>query len=365
MADLFSPLRRGALDLPNRVVMAPMGRARSGADRAPTGLVARYYVQRASAGLIITEASSVSPVSVSRPGTSGIHTRQQVAGWRLVTDRVHAAGGRIFQQLYHLGRKADHTRLPDGVVPVAPSSIACRGTINGVAGPVDFAVPRALETAEIAGVVGEFRDAVRNARAAGMDGVEIHGANGYLIDEFLRDGTNRRTDRYGGGVANRARFLLEIVDEAIAVFGADRVGARVSPHFTVDGIADSDPATLFIHVARELDARRIAYLHVIEAVVPGTPHSPPPGTPPLLPALRAAFAGPLMANAGYTRETAERAIAEGRVDLVSFAVLYIANPDLVERFRRKTGFNAADPSSFFNGGAVGYTDYPHLDEARA
>ena len=364
MSSLLSPLRMGALELPNRVVMAPMGRARSGPDRAPGEIVARYYVQRATAGLIVTEASSVSPMSVSRPGTSAIYDAAQVAGWRKVTDRVHAAGGRIFQQLYHLGRKADHTRMPGGAPIVAPSAIACRGKIVGANGPVDFAVPRALESSEIAGVVGEFRDAIRNARAAGMDGVEIHGANGYLIDEFLRDGTNRRTDRYGGGVANRARFLLEIVEEAVAIFGADRVGARLSPHFGVDGIADSDPAGTFRYIARELGARRLAYLHVIEAVVPDTPHSPPE-MKPLLPALHDAFGGPLMANGSYTREAAEAAIAEGRADLVSFAALFIANHDLVERFRRRAGYNAADPATFFNGGEAGYIDYPALDAVPA
>jgi N-ethylmaleimide reductase len=363
MHDLMSPMQLGPLELPNRVVMAPMVRARSAPDRAPTDLVARYYVQRATAGLIVTEASSVSPMSVSRPGNSAIHTPAQVAGWRHVTEQVHTAGGRIFQQLYHTGRKADHTRLPNGTSPVAPSAIASTGKIVGVDGPVDFAVPRALETSEIAGVVAEFREAIRNARDAGMDGVEIHGANGYLIDEFLRDGTNRRTDRYGGNAANRARFLLEIVEEAIAIFGAERVGARISPHNGGDGIADSDPAATFTYVARELSQHRLAYLHVIEAVVPGTPHSPPPGTKPLLPALRASFDGPLIANAGYTRETAERAIADGLTDLVAFAALYIANPDLVERFRRNTGLNEPDRSTFYNGGEAGYTDYPSLDAA--
>lgn len=365
MTSVLDPVRLGALQLPNRAVMAPLGRARCDADRAPTPLVAEYYVQRASAGLIVTEATTVSAMSASRPQSAGNYNALQAAAWRRIAARIHEAGGRVFQQLYHLGRKADPTRMPNGATPVAPSAIACIGKINGANGPIDFAVPRALETDEIPGVVDEFRAAVANAHAAGMDGVEIHGANGYLIDEFLRDGSNVRTDGYGGSIASRARFLLEIVDAAAAIFGADRVGVRISPHFTVDGIGDSDPAALFGYVATELAARRIAYLHVIESCIPGRPNWPPAAVGPLLPALRRRFRGCLVVNGGYDRASADAVISAGAADLVSFGELFIANPDLVDRFRRGGPYNAPDRATFYGGGAAGYTDYPALAAATA
>ena len=365
MTNLFTPIRVGAYALSNRIVMAPMARARSGDDRAPTPMVADYYAQRASAGLIVTEASSVSPLSVSRPHASAIFHDRHVAGWRLVSERVHRAGGLVFQQLYHLGRKSDPSRMPEGALPVAPSAIAAKGTVPGLHGPVDFALPHALATDEVAGVVAEFRAAAENARAAGMDGVEIHGANAYLIDQFLRDGSNRRTDRYGGSVANRARLLLEIADAVIGVWGADRVGVRLSPHARGDGIADSDPAAIFGHAAAALAERGIAYLHLIEAEAPGLPQSPPAEAQPLLPVIRRAFAGPLIVNGGYTRAAADQVIESGAADLVAFAALFIANPDLVERFRRNAPFNKPDPSTFHNGGAHGYIDYPTLDRMMA
>ena len=358
--SVLDPIQLGAVALPNRAAMASLGRARCDADRAPTPMVAEYYVQRATAGLILTEATSVSAMSASRPQSAGNYNAIQTAAWAKIAGRIHGAGGRVFQQLYHLGRKADPTRMPGGATPIAPSAIACTGTINGANGPIPFAVPRALETDEIPGIVGEFRAAVANAQTAGMDGIEVHGANGYLIDEFLRDGSNQRTDRYGGSIVNRARFLLEIVDAAVSVLGAGRVGVRVSPHFTVDGIRDSDPAALYSHVAKELDARGIAYLHVIEAAIPGQPNSPPPGTKPLLPLLRSRFGGRLIANGSYTLERANALIAAGGADLVSFGALFIANPDLVERFRRGGPYNTPDPSTYYGGGAAGYTDYPPL-----
>ena len=363
--DLFTPIQVGAFGLRHRIVMAPMARARSGDDRAPTAMVAQYYAQRASAGLIVTEASSVSPLSVSRPHASAIWHERHVAGWRLVTDAVHQAGGLIVQQLYHLGRKSDPSRMPDGALPVAPSAIAARGQVAGLNGPVEFAVPRPLATDEVPQIAAEFRAAAVNARAAGMDGVEIHGANSYLIDQFLRDGTNRRDDRYGGSVQNRARLLLEIADAVIEVWGADRVGLRISPHARGDGIADSDPAAIFGHVAAALTQRKLAYLHLIEAAAPGLPQSPTEGAQPLLPVIRRAFPGPLIVNGGYTREAADRVTAAGAADLVAFAALFIANPDLPERFRRNAPFNKPDLSSFHNGGAQGYIDYPTLDRAMA
>ncbi len=323
-------------------------------------MVADYYAQRASAGLIVSEASSVSPLSVSRPHASAIYNEVHTRGWQRVADRVHAAGGRIFQQLYHLGRKSDPSRMPEGALPVAPSAIAARGQVNGVNGPIDFAVPRALETAEIADVVGEFKAAAINAKSAGMDGAEIHGANCYLVDQFLRDGSNRRTDRYGGSVANRARFLLEVVDAVVAVFGRERVGVRLSPHARGDGIFDSDPAATFGYAAAALTDLGIAYLHLIEATKPGLPQSPPEGVQPLMAILRRTFRGPLIVNGGYDKASANAVISAGTADLVAFAALYIANPDLVERFRRDAPLNPPDPLSFHQGGAKGYIDYPTL-----
>jgi N-ethylmaleimide reductase len=361
MHELLRPVRVGRYELKNRVVMAPMQRARNDGARVPTALMADYYGQRCSVGLIVTEASSVSPLSVGRPGAAAVYLPAQAQGWARIAAAVHQKGAIIFQQLYHLGRKSDPSRMPDGALPVAPSAIAASGEIHGANGPIPFATPRPLATDEVPGIVAEFRAAAMNARAAGMDGVEIHGANGYLIDEFLRDGTNRRTDRYGGSVANRARLLVEITEAAIGVFGADRVGVRLSPHFRVDGIADSDPAAIFGHAAATLGALKIAYLHVIEAAGPGLQQSPLPGAALLAPALKRAFGGPLVVNGGYTLETGNRAIAAGTADMVSFAALVIANPDLPERFRRGAALNTPDRATFYNGGAQGYVDYPPLD----
>ncbi len=360
---IFTPLQIGALTLPNRILMAPLARARSDEHRAPTAMVAEYYAQRADAGLIITEASTVAPMSVSRPYASGIFLDRHVEGWRRVTESVHAKGGRIFQQLYHLGRKSDPSRIPDGAQPLAPSAVAARGKIMGLNGPIEFAVPRPLALDEIPGVVAEFRAAAQNAQRAGMDGIEIHGANGYLIDQFLRDGANRRDDRYGGAVDNRVRFLLEVVDAVVDVFGADRVGVRVSPHARHDGTADSDPVSLYGIAAAALNERNLAYLHLVESVLPATAQSPPPGGAPVMASVRRAFRGPLIVNGAYTRELAEEVIASGAADAVAFGALYIANPDLVERFRRDGPYNPPDQTTFHNGGAKGYIDYPALDVA--
>lgn len=357
---LLEPVRVGGLMLANRIVMAPMARARNDQNRVPTPMVAEYYAQRAHAGLIISEATSVSPMSVSRPGAAALFTAAQREGWRKVANAVHAKGGVMFQQLYHLGRKSDPTRMPDGAQPLAPSAVAAVGEVMGRDGPVPFATPRALETAEIPGIVAEFRRAAVLAHEAGMDGVEIHGANSYLIDQFLRDGTNRRDDCYGGSVENRARFLLEIVVAATQIFGRDRVGVRLSPHARGDGIADSEPAAIFGHAAAALDALGIAYLHLIEAARPGLNQSPPPGAAALAPLIRRAFRGPLVINGGYDRDGAERVIASGTADLVSFAALMIANPDLPERFRLNAALNPPDRASFYDGSAQGYIDYPTL-----
>ncbi len=354
MSELFEPFRLGALTLPNRVVMAPLGRARANAEtREPTASVVTYYVQRASAGLIITEATHVSANSVSRPGTSAIHSEGQVAAWSQVTRAVHAAGGRIVQQLFHLGRKADPARLPQGGLPPAPSAIAAKGEFGTPLGPKAFPVPRELATDEIPGLVREFQLAARNSKRAGFDGVEIHGANGFLIDQFLRDGGNQRTDAYGGSIANRARFLLEVVDAVVGELGADRVGVRLSPHATGDGLFDSTPRETYRYAAEQLGARRLAYLHLIE----------PLSTPPearFAQLFREAFDGPLVVCGSFDRAAAHTAIAERSADLVAFGVGFIANPDLVERLRRNAPWNPPHPPTFYVGGDQGYIDYPFL-----
>ena len=349
--DLFTPIQMGPLALPNRVVMAPMTRNRAGAGNVPGALAAEYYRQRASAGLIVTEATQVSPQGVGYPGTPGIHDELQVAGWRRVTDAVHGAGGRIFLQLWHVGRISHPSLQPDGALPVAPSAIAAAGDAFTASGPQPFVTPRALETAEIPGVVAEFENGARRARAAGFDGVEIHAANGYLIDQFLRDGTNQRTDRYGGSLANRARFLLEVTEAVAHVWGPGRVGVRLSPQSPFNDMQDSDPRATFGHAALALAPLGLAYLHIVE----------PAGTlPPLVPDLKEAFGGPLMVNGGYTRALGETVLARGEADLVSFGASFLANPDLPLRLAYDAPLNPPDPATFYGGGARGYTDYPAL-----
>jgi len=354
-AALFAPLRLGDLTLPNRIVMPPLVRARSQEpEREPGARVATYYAQRATAGLIISEAVHVSPLSVSRPGGSGLHNAAQSRAWRAVTDAVHAAGGRIFQQLFHLGRKAHPSRIPGGLPPVAPSAIASSAQVPTPEGPKPFPVPRALALDEIPGLVEEFRAAIELSREAGFDGVEIHAANGFLIDQFLRDGANRRDDRYGGSIENRARFLFEVIDVAIAIFGAGRVGIRLSPHFTQDGIDDSDPIALYDHVVRALDARGIAYVHLIES-------DEVPAEKRYAPRLRTRFSGALILAEDFTLERASAVLRDDRADAIAFGRLFIANPDLVARFRlAEPVYNAPDPDTFYIGDERGYTDYPTL-----
>ncbi|MGQ9369854.1 alkene reductase [Azospirillum sp. ST 5-10] len=355
--DLFSPLRLGALDLPNRVIMAPMTRSRAGAGNVPTATMATYYAQRASAGLLITEATQVSADGQGYPSTPGIHTDEQVAGWRRVTDAVHAQGGRIFAQLWHVGRISHPMFQPDGQLPVAPSAIAARGELYTGDGMKPFPTPRALETDEIPRLVAAFATAARRAVAdAGFDGVEVHGANGYLVDQFLRDGTNRRTDGYGGSVENRVRFLVEVTEAVSGAVGADRTGVRLSPNGGFNDMSDSDPAALFGHAAAALDRFGLAYLHVVEGLQ--GPMAPPPEAERVAPLLRRAFRGPFIINGGFDRESADHWLADGAADAVSFGVPFIANPDLPARLRAGLPLAEADRATFYGGDERGYVDYP-------
>jgi N-ethylmaleimide reductase len=359
--DLFSALCLGPLDLPNRIVMAPMTRNRAGADNVPNELNANYYAQRAAAGLIITEATQVSPQGVGYPGTPGIHSTAQIAGWRRVTDAVHAAGGRIFLQLWHVGRISHPSLQPEGALPVAPSAVAPAGQAWTTAGLAPFVTPRALETSEIPAIVEDFRRGAANARQAGFDGVELHGANGYLIDQFLRDKTNRRTDRYGGSTLNRVRFLLEVSEAVIAEWGAERVGVRLSPAAAFNDMADSDPAGTFGTAARELDRLGLAFLDIVR---PTADDPAVAGELPDIKFFRRLWRNALMANKGYDLHAANEEIRHGAADLVSFAVLFLANPDLPERLRHGGPFNAGVRRTFYGGGAAGYTDYPALSDTR-
>jgi N-ethylmaleimide reductase len=355
--DLFSPYTLGPLTLPNRVVMAPMTRNRAGPGNAPVEMNATYYAQRASAGLIVSEATQVSPQGVGYPGTPGIHSPDQVAGWKLVTDAVHRAGGRIFLQLWHVGRISHPSLQPGGALPVAPSAIAPVGQAMTYDGMKDFVTPRALETAEISGVVEDFRRGAHNAKQAGFDGVELHGANGYLIDQFLRDGSNKRSDRYGGSAANRARLLVEATEAIAGVWGPDRVGVRLSPTAPFNDMADSNPAATFSAAVGELNRFGLAYLHIVEPIA-GDPVAA--GETPDIRFFRKIWHGALIGNKGYDLARANAAIRDGLADLVSFAALFIANPDLPERFRRGGPFNPPDRKTFYGGSASGYTDYPAI-----
>ncbi len=357
MPDLFSPIQIGACELRNRIVMAPMTRNRAGPGEVPTALMASYYAQRASAGLIITEGTQIAPQGQGYPGTPGIFSPEQVNGWRHVTEEVFVHGGRIFSQLWHVGRVSHPLLQPEGALPVAPSAIAPTGKLWTLQGMKEFVTPRTLETGEIAGLVEDYRVAAANALAAGFDGVELHAANGYLIDQFLRDGSNRRIDRYGGSVANRVRLLLEVVEALIGEAGAARVGVRLSPTNPFNDMADSAPAALFGYAAEQLGAFGLAYLHIIE---PGPTEPVGQGERPDGKFFRARWRGPLMLNKGYDLTRANAAIADGVADLVSFATLYLANPDLPARLARGGPFNPPDRATFYGGSEKGYTDYPAL-----
>jgi N-ethylmaleimide reductase len=349
-SSLFTPFELGPITLGNRILMAPLTRNRAGAGGVPHALNAEYYVQRADAGLIVTEASQISPQGKGYPGTPGIHSAEQVAGWRLVTDAVHRKGGRIFLQLWHVGRISHPSLQPDGQRPVAPSAVTPAGDAMTATGPQPYVEPRALALDEIPGIVADYRRAAVNAKAAGFDGVEVHGANGYLLDQFLRDGSNQRTDAYGGPVENRARLLLEVVEVASTVFGAARVGVRLSPINPFNDMRDSDPQATFDYAATQLGRRGLAYLHVYQA-----------GTTPFdWRQFRQAFGGVFVVNGGYDRAKAEAAIENGAADLVAFGSSFLANPDLVTRLERNAPLNPPNPTTFYGGGAEGYTDYPTL-----
>lgn len=351
MPTLFDPICLGDLKLPNRIIMAPLTRTRA-VGRVPNELMLEYYVQRASAGLILTEATAVCPMGVGYPDTPGIWSEEQVEGWRKITDAVHAAGGQIVLQLWHVGRISDPVYL-DGALPVAPSAIAAEGHVSLLRPQRPYGTPRALEIREIPAIVEAFRKGAENAKRAGFDGVEIHGANGYLPDQFLQSGTNHRTDEYGGSVENRARFLLEVTDAAIAVWGAGRVGVHLAPNGTTHGISDANPRETFLYVAQELGKRKVAFIFTREYEREGG----------LYPEMREVAGVPLIANEKFTKERATAVLAEGKADAVSFGLGFIANPDLPRRFACDAPLNAVNFDTLYAEGALGYTDYPALDEA--
>ena len=346
---LFDPVRIGAWDLPNRIIMAPLTRARAGAERLPNASMAEYYTQRASAGLIISEATSVTPMGVGYADTPGIWSAEQVEGWKLVTRSVHKAGGRILLQLWHVGRISDPIFL-NGELPVAPSAIAAAGHVSLVRPLKPFVTPRALKLEEIPGVVAAYRQGAENAQLAGFDGVEIHGANGYLLDQFLQDKTNHRQDEYGGPVENRARLMLEVTEAVISVWGNNRVGMHLAPRGDSHDMGDSNPLATFGYVARELGKRRIAFICVRESL----------GENRIGPQLKTTFGGSYIANEKFTKATAEQVVAAGEADAVAFGVPFLANPDLPERFRRNAALNTPDQSTFYASGPKGYTDYPFM-----
>jgi N-ethylmaleimide reductase len=353
--DLFSPLMLGSLDCKNRIAMAPLTRSRAGPGNVPGALNALYYAQRASAGLIISEATQIAPEGQGYISTPGIHSPQQIDGWKIVTKAVHVAGGRIVLQLWHVGRISHPSFQPHGALPVAPSAIKPNAQAFTQKGFEPIPTPRALETGEIAGVVQQYGKAAQNAMAAGFDGVEVHAANGYLIDQFLRDRTNRRSDRYGGSIESRTRFLMDVMDAVIGAVGRERVGVRISPQNVQNDIDDSNPQALFNHVAESLAGRKIAYLHVIEGDTSGKQ----------MPAfdyaaLKRLFSGPVVANNNFDGIRAHAAVAERRADMIAFGKPFIANPDLAIRLLLGAPLAAANRETFYGGGEEGYTDYQLL-----
>lgn len=360
LTDLFQSYTMGSLTLANRIVMAPLTRSRAASGDVPTPLMSIYYAQRASAGLIISEASQISPQGKGYIQTPGIYSAEQIAGWKLVTDAVHAKGGKIVIQLWHVGRISHPALQEGGALPVAPSAVTPNGWVFTGQGKEDMVTPRALELAELPGIVAEYKRAAQNAKAAGFDGVEIHAANGYLLDQFLRDKTNLRTDVYGGSIENRTRLLLEVTDAILEVWEKDRVGVRLSPISAVNDIDDSNPEPVFTHAVQELARRDIGFLHIVEGLT-GGPRTPGRPTDFDLDKLRRLFPNTYIANNCYTRELAIEARAQNRADLIAFGRPFISNPDLVERLRRNAPLNALDADTLYGGDEHGYTDYPFLD----
>lgn len=369
MTTLFNPLQLGDLTLSNRIIMAPLTRMRSKQPgNIPYALNAEYYAQRASAGLIISEATQISQQGQGYPATPGIHSPEQVEGWKEVTEAVHQKGGKIFLQLWHVGRISHSSHQPGGKLPVAPSAIQPDGkTFTADWKQVDFETPHALEFAEIKQIINDYCTASENAKQAGFDGVEVHGANGYLLDQFLQDGSNKRTDEYGGSIENRARFLLEAVDAAVGVWSKGRVGVRLSPYGTFNDMSDSNPKALFGYVLEQLDKRGIAYVHVIEprATDAGGSDTVAKNVPSTSELFKQSFKGVFISAGGYTPEMAKQAVEGGAVDAVAFGRLYIANPDLPERIEAGVSLNKYNRATFYGGMEKGYTDYPYLSQSAA
>jgi len=361
---LFQPLTMGSLTLPNRVLMSPLTRSRSSQPGdIPNDMNTQYYQQRASAGLILSEATQVSPQGKGYAFTPGIHSQEQIAGWKKITDAVHLAGGRIHMQLWHVGRISRPELQPNGQLPVAPSAIKPEGAktyISADSGMVDVLEPRALETHEMAGIVEQYRQGALNAQKAGFDGVEVHAANGYLLEQFIKSGSNHRTDEYGGSLENRLRLPLMVIEAVIDVWGKDKVGVRVGPTGSFNGMHDDNPIETFTAFAKHLNDLGIAYLEVVEDSFQGNHASGRPEN--IIDAIRAAYKGTYIANGAYTAEEARTRISEGRCDLVTFGRPFIANPDLPERFRQNAPLNEWDDSTFYGGSEHGYTDYPTLQE---
>jgi N-ethylmaleimide reductase len=353
-ADLFEPFQLGDLTLANRMVMAPMTRNRADENGVVPPMTVTYYQQRAGAGLVVTESAPVSPEGVGYPFTPGIYTDAQASSWLRVTDAVHSAGGHVFVQLQHCGRISHPSLLPGNATPVGPSALRPTGQAVTYTGMQDFVTPRALETREIPGIVAQFRRGAEEARRAGFDGVEVHGGNGYIIDQFLRDGSNRRTDTYGGSVQNRMRLLNEILDAVCAAWPARRVGVRLTPENSFNSMSDSDPQAHFGYFVEQLGPRGLAYVHVLEGDMMTKAGALD------YRALRSKFAGPYIANNGYDLVRAQTAVRSGAADLVAFGIPFLANPDLVRRYRENLPLSAADPSTFYGGSEAGYTDYPFI-----
>jgi N-ethylmaleimide reductase len=360
-SKLFEPFKLGPITLPNRLVMAPLTRNRALAGLVPNPLAIDYYGQRASAGLLITEATQISQQGQGYQDTPGIYSKEQIAGWRKVTDRVHAGGGRIFLQLWHVGRISHTSLQANGGAPVAPSAIRANGKTFVGGTFADVSEPRALELSEIPGIIDGFKKGAANAIAAGFDGVEIHGANGYLLDQFAKDGANKRTDAYGGSIENRAKLMLEVSKAVVAEVGSERTGIRISPVTPSNDISDSNPQPLFDYITDHLGALKLVYLHVVEGATGG----PRDIAPFDYQSLRKRFKGAYIANNGFDFNLANKVLSAGEADLIAFGKLFIANPDLVERFKRSAPLNAPDKATFYGGGAKGYTDYPALESAAA